>query len=131
MIRNVSLFQVGDRLVQYAQMQVVMEPAENNYLVFHPGNQTFPFPKRFELCNHRSFGYSGCPETLEDQLSTFGQVLSSSALPGRTQALGAGVKQTFVGRSTFVTVATRDWQGNPVITFLFPSKHFYIFSIIV
>lgn len=29
--------QVGDRLVEYSQMQVVQEPAENRYLVFQPG----------------------------------------------------------------------------------------------
>ena len=35
---NALLFsQVEDRLVQYGQMEVVREPAENNYLVFHPG----------------------------------------------------------------------------------------------
>ncbi len=52
----------------------------------------------------------GCPETLEDQLATFGQVLTSSALPCRTQALGTGIRQSVVGKPTFVTVATRDWQ---------------------
>ena len=29
--------QVGERLVEYEQMQVVSTPAENDYLVFHPG----------------------------------------------------------------------------------------------
>ncbi len=31
-------FQVGERLVEYGQMQVVTTPAENNYLTFEKGN---------------------------------------------------------------------------------------------
>ncbi len=56
----------------------------------------------------------GSPETLEEQLSTFGQVLSSSALPSRSVALGGNLKQAHVGRPAFVSVATRDWRGAPV-----------------
>ncbi len=36
-INKILFFKVVDRLEQYGQMQVVTEPAENSYLVFHPG----------------------------------------------------------------------------------------------
>lgn len=82
--------QVGERLVEYGQMQVVTTPAENPYLVFQSG----------ELDN------------IAHLLSSWGDVSSSSALHTQTSAIGEGTKEAIVGRNTFVTVTSRDWQGN-------------------
>ena len=37
-------------------------------------------------------------------------MFSSSAIHTQTTALGEGVKQCTVGRSTIATITTRDWQ---------------------
>ncbi|XP_059080014.1 tripartite motif-containing protein 2-like [Tigriopus californicus] len=84
--------QVGDRLVEYSQMQVVQEPAENRYLVFQPG----------------------LVDTFESQMNQWSQVLTSSAIHYRTGVVGEGCKLAQVDRTTTITLTTRDWQGNVV-----------------
>lgn len=84
--------QVGDRLVEYSQMQVVQEPAENRYLVFQPG----------------------LVEAFESQMNQWSQVLTSSAVHYRTGVVGEGCKLAQVDRTTTITLTTRDWQGNVV-----------------
>ena len=37
-------------------------------------------------------------------------MFSSSAVHTQTTALGEGIKQCIVGRSTITTITTRDWQ---------------------
>ena len=43
-------------------------------------------------------------------ISTWGEMFSSSAVHTQTTALGEGIKQCIVGRSTITTITTRDWQ---------------------
>jgi len=85
--------QVGERLVEYGQMQVVTTPAENPCLVFEKGDN----------------------KILQRIISSWGEMFSSSAIHTQTTALGEGVKQCTVGRSTIATITTRDWQGNVTI----------------
>ncbi len=86
--------QVGERLADYAEkMEVVREPAENEYLVYLPGS----------------------PEEVETLMERWSAVVSTSAICPRTGAVGSGTKKCHTGRPSFVTVTTRDWQGNVVL----------------
>jgi tripartite motif-containing protein 2/3 len=86
--------QVGDRLADYGEkMEVVRDPAENEYLVYLPGS----------------------PEEVENLMGRWSVVTSSSAICGKTCAVGGGMKKCLTGRPSYVTVTTRDWQGNVVL----------------
>ena len=56
------------------------------------------------------FIFSGDNKILQRIISSWGEMFSSSAIHTQTTALGEGVKQCTVGRSTIATITTRDWQ---------------------
>ena len=56
------------------------------------------------------FHFSGDDSILKQIISTWGEMFSSSAVHTQTTALGEGIKQCIVGRSTITTITTRDWQ---------------------
>ena len=68
---------------------------------------------------------------LERMVSTWGAMFGSSALHTQTTALGEGIKQCTVGRTTMVTITTRDWQVSLVFVFTvsFLLLHSYSLSI--
>jgi len=85
--------QVGERLNDYCEMDVVTDAAENDYIVFLPG----------------------LVESLDNQISRAGHVSTSAALPSKSCAVGIGLSKCHVGEVTHVTVATKDWRGDLVI----------------
>ena len=54
--------------------------------------------------------FAGDNKILQRIISSWGEMFSSSAIHTQTTALGEGVKQCTVGRSTIATITTRDWQ---------------------
>ncbi|CAB4066675.1 TRIM2_3 [Lepeophtheirus salmonis] len=82
--------QVGERLAEYETMKVVSDPSENSYLNF----------------------IHGPIDPLESSISDFGRVITSSALPFQVSAMGEGIKHCVVGKTTCLTIASRDCRGN-------------------
>ena len=67
--------------------------------------------EKIALFNNKLFSFfAGDNKILQRIISSWGEMFSSSAIHTQTTALGEGVKQCTVGRSTIATITTRDWQ---------------------
>lgn len=80
---------------------------------FHKKERSKSFKEGRWVSISSYFGLShplGDDALLERMVSTWGAMFGSSALHTQTTALGEGIKQCTVGRTTMVTITTRDWQ---------------------
>lgn len=81
--------QLGERLMDYANMNVPPAPRENSHLKFVVGNI----------------------DPLKTAFLHVGSIQSNSAVPHQTSATGESLRQVSVGRQSIVTVVTRDHKG--------------------
>ncbi|XP_068250054.1 tripartite motif-containing protein 3-like isoform X3 [Palaemon carinicauda] len=81
--------QLGERLMDYANMNVPPAPRENSHLKFVVGNI----------------------DPLKTAFLHVGSIQSNSAVPHQTSATGESLRQVTVGRQAVVTVVTRDHKG--------------------
>ncbi|XP_064079014.1 tripartite motif-containing protein 3-like isoform X3 [Macrobrachium nipponense] len=81
--------QLGERLMDYANMNVPPAPRENSHLKFVVGNI----------------------DPLKTAFLHVGSIQSNSAVPHQTSATGESLRQITVGRQAIVTVVTRDHKG--------------------
>ncbi|XP_071547968.1 tripartite motif-containing protein 3-like isoform X2 [Panulirus ornatus] len=81
--------QLGERLMDYANMNVPPAPRENSHLKFVVGNI----------------------DPLKTAFMHVGSIQSNSAVPHQTSATGEALRQVTVGRGSIVTVVTRDHRG--------------------
>ncbi|XP_042213078.1 tripartite motif-containing protein 2-like [Homarus americanus] len=81
--------QLGERLMDYANMNVPPAPRENSHVKFVVGNI----------------------EPLKTAFMHVGSIQSNSAVPHQTSATGEALRQVTVGRGSIVTVVTRDHKG--------------------
>ncbi|KAK8727480.1 hypothetical protein OTU49_009576, partial [Cherax quadricarinatus] len=81
--------QLGERLMDYANMNVPPAPRENSHLKFVVGNI----------------------DPLKTAFMHVGSIQSNSAVPHQTSATGEALRQVTVSRGSIVTVVTRDHKG--------------------
>ncbi|CAL4097070.1 unnamed protein product [Meganyctiphanes norvegica] len=81
--------QLGERLMDYANMNVPPAPRENSHLKFVLGNI----------------------DPLKTAFLHVGSIQSNNAVPHQTCATGEALRQVSVGRQSIVTVGTRDHRG--------------------
>lgn len=81
--------QLGERLMDYANMNVPPAPRENSHLKFVIGNI----------------------DPLKTAFLHVGSIQSNSAVPHQTSCTGEALRQVSVGRQSIVTVVTRDHKG--------------------
>ncbi|XP_045594041.2 tripartite motif-containing protein 3 isoform X2 [Procambarus clarkii] len=85
--------QLGERLMDYANMNVPPAPRENSHLKFVVGNI----------------------DPLKTAFLHVGSIQSNSAVPHQTSATGEALRQVTVSRGSIVTVVTRDHKGEKAI----------------
>ncbi|KAK4305725.1 hypothetical protein Pmani_022399 [Petrolisthes manimaculis] len=86
--------QLGERLMDYANMNVPPAPHQNSHIKFVVGN-TDPLKTAFQ---------------------NIGNIESNSAVPHQSSVTGESLRQVCVGRGGTVTVMTRDYRGDKCVS---------------